>query len=188
MSKRMVKNAWERSYRCIKVFKSNCSPFSVNCERSHGPIWVLLLDRVLLLAAAAGIARFLRWCVCVCVFSTACQQKGGSAGAYSGSTNQPGQPRDLGLTFIQVYRRSCLYPHERSFENVTRSFCRRRLPRDAPQCTPDNYQAGKAQKATTRIRKRLVRGAPRKRSNVSTLLYVILFVCEIIPYAYSFIH
>lgn len=72
MSKRMVKNAWERSYRCIKVFKSNCSPFSVNCECAHGPNWVLLLDRVLLLAAAAGIARFFGSttlvCVCMCVF------------------------------------------------------------------------------------------------------------------------
>lgn len=162
----------------------------MNCECAHGPIWVLLSDRVLLLAAAAGIARFFGSTTLVCVwfFFTACQQKGGSAGAYSGSTNQPGQPRDLGLTFIRVYRRSCLYPHERSFENVARSFCRRGLPRDAPQCTPDNYQAGKAQKATTRIRERLVRGAPRKRSNVSTLLYVISFVCEIIPRAYSFIH
>lgn len=161
----------------------------MNCECAHGPIWVLFLYRVLLIAAAAGIARFFGTTTLVCVFfSTACQQKGGSACACCGSTNQPGQPRDLGFTFIQVYRRSCLYPHERSFENVARSFYRRGLPRDAPRCTPDNYQAGKAQKATTRIRKRLVRGAPRKRSNVSTLLYVILFVFEIIPYAYSFIH
>lgn len=161
----------------------------MNCECAHGPIWVLFLYRVLLIAAAAGIARFFGTTTLVCVFFFhGVPTKRGLRWCLLW-LYQPAWPTERSrFTFIQVYRRSCLYPHERSFENVARSFYRRRLPRDAPRCTPDNYQAGKAQKATTRIRKRLVRGAPRKRSNVSTLLYDILFVFEIIPYAYSFIH
>lgn len=50
----------------------------MNCECAHGPIWVLLSDRVLLLAAAAGIARFFGSTTLVCVwfFSRRANKKG----------------------------------------------------------------------------------------------------------------
>lgn len=146
MSKRMVKNAWERSYRCNKVFKAICFCFGGDVEVYQG--WFGSIGSIFLAAAA----RIFRCYACVCFF-TACQQKRGSVGAYSCFTNQPPwiidrsrvgawmYPDDFPKTRWKSHWKCCSFTHF--------SFCVAGLQQMPPQCIPHYYQAGQA---TERIR------------------------------------
>lgn len=93
MSKRMVKNAWERSYRCNKVFKPICFWFAVDVEGYQG--WFGSIR--------SGCEVFFSATSLVCFFSTACQQKRGSIGAYSCFTKQPPRSTDSSCVFAWAY-------------------------------------------------------------------------------------
>lgn len=71
MSKRMVKNAWERSYRCNKVFKPICFSFGWDVEVYQG--WFGSIGSIFFLATAA---RIFRYYACVCFLRRA-NKKGG---------------------------------------------------------------------------------------------------------------
>lgn len=139
MSKRMVKTAWERPYRCKKVFKMNSFllPRRVNVCRSHISV-VLWSDRFL--PPTARIAEV--FAVTLVFFSTACQQKG----ALPACLASRGFPHYL-FEHIAVSAQTC---NNASFANDVLLFIflirRRELTRDVPQdeCVPKNYQVGKA--------------------------------------------
>lgn len=145
-----------------------------------------VFDRIDLLAAAARIARIFG--TTVVFFSTACQQKRGSAGACSGFTSLLGQPRDLAFFLFE----RIAAPARNRIINCLEMFCVyfgvAGFTRDAPRFIPNNYQAGKAHQATERIHKRLVAALHRNvgmfpHFTSFTCFFCFVFVFEIIQYA-----
>lgn len=93
MSKRMVKNAWERSYRCNKVFKPVCFWFALDVEEYQG--WFGSIR--------SGCEVFFSPRLRLCVFFHGVPTKRGSIGAYSCFTKQPPRLTDSSCVFAWAY-------------------------------------------------------------------------------------
>lgn len=142
MSKRMVKNAWERSYRCNKVFKPICFCFWGDVELYRG--WFGSIGSIFLAAAA----RIFRCYACV-FFFYGVPTKRGSVGAYSCFTNQPPWITVRADALVLEYT-ATISPKQ--IENLTENvtvlrifpFFVAALQQMPPQPIPHYHQAGQA--------------------------------------------
>lgn len=167
MSKRMVKNAWERSYRCNKVFITNhFSYFKVDSECATGLLSLRVLSFLPAAAARIGLV----------FFSTSCQQKKGlcwfacfwlfTSSAWHAEKNPSALfPSSLSHRTLETADKRQLLQNVANLQMLQMQMLQM-PPRD--ECVPDIHQAGKA---AAHYRRQKRSHKTTRRFNVSNFLY-----------------